>query len=54
VDGVETWWADPTPGYGAPVQPPGWFQNRTPRFAFRWNGTMFLDKFAYTTPGRVS
>ena len=54
VDGAETWWADPTPGWGALVHPPGWFQGRTPRFAYRWNGSLFLDKFAYTTPGRVS
>src|SRR3990167_7898716 len=47
TEGAETWWADPTPGWGALVHPPGWFKNRTPLFAFRWTGSLFLDKFAY-------
>lgn len=44
----ETWWCDPTPGPGVPpIHPRLWFFSYHPRYAYRFDGTIFGEKFAY-------
>ena len=42
----DVWWADPTPGYGAPVGHPRAF-GRTPLYAYRWEDGFLGQRFAY-------
>lgn len=40
------WWADPTPGWSKAIDPPRLW-NRTPQFAYRWDGKQFTVKSAW-------
>jgi len=43
----ERLWADPTPEWPKEIQPPSWWAGRSPMYAYRFDGVIFSERYAY-------